>query len=141
MEVGNCLVWLMPMRRPKPFRPRNDAHDRKVLFARRLRRRATPAELHLWEALKDCQTGYHFVFQAPLCGYIVDFYCRARKLVIEVDGGYHDVWSQKKADERRESHLIQKAGVRILRFTNGQVLSARSVIMAQLARELGYPKC
>jgi leucyl-tRNA synthetase len=126
------------MRRPKPFRPRNDAHDRKVLFARRLRRNATEAELHLWEALKDCQLGYHFAFQFPLCGYIVDFYCRARSLAIEVDGGYHDSAEQRKADAKREDNITRmRQDVRFLRFSNGQVLSARSWVVQQIRKELG----
>lgn len=137
---GRAIMRVMPMRRPKPFKPAFTRHDRKVIMARRLRARATLAELALWDALKDCQTGYHFAFQVPLAGYIVDFYCRARHLAVEVDGGYHLTPAQAKADALREEHITRfDSRVRFLRFTNAQVLTALPVVLAALRRELGYP--
>lgn len=130
----------MPMVRPKPFRVKSTAHDRKVLFARRNRAHATTAELTLWSALKNNAQGYHFVFQFPIAGYIVDFYCRARHLAIEVDGGYHLNVAQARADERREDHITTFDGrVRFLRFTNIQVQQSLPTVLAAIRRELGYP--
>jgi very-short-patch-repair endonuclease len=58
--------------------------------ARRLRRQATNAELKLWNRLRARSIdGCKFVRQEPIGPYTVDFVCRERKLVIEVDGGQH----------------------------------------------------
>lgn len=131
----------MPLIRPKPFRLRNDAHDRKVLMARRKRLEATPAELALWTALKDNQLGLHFAFQFPLAGYILDFYCHARHLAIEVDGPYHFTPQQLKLDGQREANVVRfRPAVRFLRFTNDQVLTTLPAVLTTIHRELGYPR-
>jgi 5-methyltetrahydrofolate--homocysteine methyltransferase len=53
--------------------------------------------------------------------YILDFYCHAKKLAIELDGGYHDDPKQKEEDEFRTSEL-NRVGVRVLRFRNEDVI-------------------
>ena len=58
--------------------------------ARRLRRNMTPAEQKLWGALRNRQLdGLKFRPQHPMGAFILDFWCPARKLVVEVDGGVH----------------------------------------------------
>jgi leucyl-tRNA synthetase len=54
--------------------------------------------------------------QHPLAPYVVDFYCVARKLVIEVDGGYHRTSEQRARDEHRDAELVRLYGVRVLRI-------------------------
>ena len=66
--------------------------------ARRLRREATPAEQTLWGLLRGRQCdGYRFLRQRPLGQYVVDFYCPALHLAVEVDGGVHEreeIWQE-----------------------------------------------
>jgi very-short-patch-repair endonuclease len=59
-------------------------------FSRKLRNNSTLEEILLWKQLRaGHMKGYTFNRQKPLNNYIVDFYCKPLKLVIEVDGGYH----------------------------------------------------
>lgn len=70
--------------------------------ARVLRNSMTPAEILLWSGLKAKQfCGLQFYRQRPLGNYIVDFYCPAKKLVIEVDGGHHCYDDKQVANDKK----------------------------------------
>jgi very-short-patch-repair endonuclease len=87
-------------------------------FALENRHQPTEAEAILWDALKEKQLGGHkFRRQHPMGMYIIDFYCHAKKLAIELDGGYHNDPKQKAADEYRTSEL-NRLGIREIRFKN-----------------------
>jgi very-short-patch-repair endonuclease len=59
--------------------------------AKRLRANTTPHERTLWRALKELPVnGTHFRRQAPIGPYLVDFFCPAKHLIIELDGGHHN---------------------------------------------------
>lgn len=89
--------------------------------ARKLRNNATLAEVVLWDkVLKRKQLmGYQFLRQRPIKNYIVDFFCKELKLIIEVDGEIHRF--QKKKDNEREEDL-KDSGYNIIRFKNREVL-------------------
>ena len=92
-------------------------------FARKNREKATEAEALLWEALK--RTGsvpYKFRRQHPIGKYILDFYCHAQRLSIELDGDYHLSPEQQLYDEQRTADLNQ-LGIQEIRFTNQEVLN------------------
>jgi very-short-patch-repair endonuclease len=100
---------------------------------RRLRRHSTDAETTLWLALRDRRLdGFKFVRQEAIGSYVVDFVCREKKLVIEVDGGQH---ADNPKDRTRDATLTAQ-GYQVLRFWNSEVLSNRegvlSVILAKL---------
>jgi very-short-patch-repair endonuclease len=58
--------------------------------AKKLCAQKTPAEIVLWEALKDKQlSGFRFRKQHPIDEYILDFYCPSARLAVELDGEYH----------------------------------------------------
>ena len=87
--------------------------------ARVLRKAMTDAELKLWRMIRKKQmNGLQFYRQKPLGTYIADFYCPARKIVIEVDGGQHYEEKKIKKDEERSKYLQEKLGLKVLRFTN-----------------------
>lgn len=65
--------------------------------------------------------GIKFRRQHIIDSYIVDFVCLSKKLVIEVDGKYHDKTEQKELDEQRR-HRLRELGFTIIRFTNEQVM-------------------
>jgi len=71
--------------------------------------------------------GYKFDFQKIIDGdsyyYIVDFYLPKYKLVIEVDGEYHDTPEQKQKDITREKHLVSLGYTKIIRFKNKDVFN------------------
>src|SRR5271166_5306249 len=66
----------------------------QLSFAKRLRREMTPPERILWKALRrNAVDGFHFRRQQVIEGSVVDFYCDAARLAIELDGSVHeDQW-------------------------------------------------
>ena len=54
--------------------------------------------------------------QHVLAPYIVDLFVPTYRLVIEIDGGYHDTLEQRAADAHREAELVRLHGVRVLRI-------------------------
>ncbi len=89
-------------------------------FARALRNSPTFAERRLWQSLRKRQlAGLKFTRQFPIGRYVVDFCCRERCLVIEVDGGQHD--SRRQYDRERDEHLAA-AGYHVIRLWNNEVL-------------------
>ena len=88
--------------------------------ARRLRTNATDAERRLWSALRGRQLGGHkFRRQVPLGGFIVDFVCLERRLIVEVDGGHH---SEQNEDANRADWL-RSQNFRLVRFSDREVLT------------------
>jgi very-short-patch-repair endonuclease len=57
--------------------------------------------------------------------YGADFYCPAVRLVLEIDGGIHDVAEQRERDRWRDIALSER-GLWVLRFRNAFVLRATS---------------
>lgn len=90
--------------------------------ARKLRENQTEAEEFLWLALRENQLdGLKFRRQHPLSIYIADFYCHKLKLIIEIDGGYHQTKEQMILDAERTT-AIEFQGLKVIRFTNDEVL-------------------
>lgn len=85
-------------------------------FARAMRREPTASERALWEALRASQLGVGFRRQALVAGCIVDFLAPSRRLVVEVDGGYHRSPAQRRADARRDRRLARE-GYRVVRVS------------------------
>jgi methylmalonyl-CoA mutase len=83
------------------------------------RQNPTEAENLLWQLLRNSQTGYKIRRQHAIDGYIADFVCLSKGLVIEVDGRYHDF--TKEQDEIRTS-ILNDEGFEVIRFTNEEVL-------------------
>ena len=84
--------------------------------ARRLRRTLTPPEARLWRCLKgDKLGGLGFRKQHPIGPFILDFYCAAAKLAVEVDGAIHGTEAQIFHDRRRTAWLGGK-GLRVIRI-------------------------
>ena len=106
----------------------------KTTRARVLRANATSAEEKLWGELRNRRLmGLKFVRQAPIGPYFVDFLCRERKIVVEVDGGTHGSEAEVVADMGRDAEL-RRLGFRIVRVQNGDVYDdIDSVIGAVLA--------
>ena len=87
--------------------------------AKRLRREMTPAEKILWKQLKANRLdGLHFRRQQIVHGFFADFYCHQHEVIVEVDGGIHDL--QQEYDADREEYLFS-LGLRIIRFTNDEI--------------------
>jgi very-short-patch-repair endonuclease len=102
---------------------------KSIRIARRLRGNQTDAETVLWNRLRNRQVdGHKFVRQQPVLGYICDFVCREKLLVIEVDGGQH---SESTEDVIRDRRLSDE-GYRVLRFWNNDVLGNIEGVLSQI---------
>jgi very-short-patch-repair endonuclease len=102
----------------------------KLQRARELRRSMTPAEKQLWAALRRNQLDrLHFRRQQIIDGFIVDFYCHAAHLVVEVDGPVHD--RQRPYDAERDRVLAAR-GLRILRIKNEEVLENMDQVLHKI---------
>ena len=104
--------------------------------AKRLRANTTPHERILWRALKEIpQEGTHFRRQAPIGPYVVDFFCPARRLIVELDGGHHNNDEQAQRDRERQAWL-EKEGYRVLRFWNSEISSNLNAVLERVYLEL-----
>ncbi|HNR76720.1 MAG TPA: endonuclease domain-containing protein [Parvularculaceae bacterium] len=103
--------------------------------AQRLRREATPAERKLWARFKAKKlNGLAFRRQHPIGPYIVDFYCAALKLAIEIDGDSHGSEEALRRDEKRSAFIASK-GVRIIRFWNSDIHERLDGALADILEE------
>ena len=104
-------------------------------LARQLRRDSTDAERGLWRLLRQRPAGAKFRRQHPLGAYILDFYCVEKKLAIEADGSQHFTPEGLAADEARTNHFAE-IGIRILHFTNREILMESEGVLASIEQEL-----
>ena len=111
--------------------------DRSDASAKRMRREPTYAEKRLWKALR--QTDLHFRRQAPFGPYIVDFVCHQHRLIVELDGGIHNLPEVAARDANREVWLTGR-GYRVMRFLNNQAPDeVLSMIFARLSADTPTP--
>ena len=109
----------------------------KTARARRLRHDSTDAERKLWYCLRARSIdGAKFVRQEPIGPYVVDFVCRARRLVIEVDGGQHATDTRDAA----RSQWLAARGYRVLRFWNNEVLRNLDGVLEVIAAAVSGEK-
>ncbi|WP_055045329.1 endonuclease domain-containing protein [Devosia sp. A16] len=102
--------------------------------AKDLRRVMTQPERTLWALLRRNQLGWHFRRQHPVGPYVLDFYCAAVKLAVEVDGPVH----QEQADrDQRRTVWLEKEGIRLLRFSTAEIDARPAAVMAAIARASG----
>jgi very-short-patch-repair endonuclease len=104
-------------------------------YAKEKRREMTIAEKILWEELRNKQTGYKFRKQHPIGDYIADFICIEKKLVVEVDGGYHNIIEQQQDDMVRTID-IEKMGYSVILFTNEEVEFDLQNVLIKIKQEL-----
>jgi very-short-patch-repair endonuclease len=108
-------------------------NEKTIRIARRLRIHQTDAETVLWNRIRNRQVdGHKFVRQQPISGYICDFVCREKLLIIEVDGGQH---SESATDAVRDRRLTELAYT-VLRFWNNDVLGNIEGILTSIQAEL-----
>jgi very-short-patch-repair endonuclease len=104
------------------------------LSARAMRLSPTLTERILWEYLKGSRLGVAFRRQVPVALYIADFCAPSKKLVVEVDGGYHK--GRVKADARRDRRLA-RLGYRVVRIPDEMVLHHLEKAVARIRQALG----
>jgi leucyl-tRNA synthetase len=105
-------------------------------FSKENRQTSTEAEAILWERIRDGKLGHKFRRQHAIGQFIADFVCLEKKLIIEVDGGIHA--EQKEYDETR-SAMLAKAGYRLIRFTNDEVITKTDWVCDEIKIALTSP--
>lgn len=86
-----------------------------------MRGNQTMGESALWQNLRGKQLGVKFRRQHAIGDYIADFVCLTSKLIIEVDGEYHNTPQQQLLDKQRTDFFL-RMGYKELRFTNDEIL-------------------
>jgi very-short-patch-repair endonuclease len=116
------------------------SHSDALLQAARVgRAEQTDAERLLWARLRNRRLeNAKFRRQHPLGRYILDFYCHAARLVVEVDGSHHSGRDQAEYDKERTAWL-QGEGLKVIRFTNREVLSEIEGVLQRIRAELPSP--
>ncbi len=109
-------------------------------FAKQNRHEPTETEAIMWQALRNRHVaGCKFRRQHPIAGYIPDFVCLEKKLIVEIDGGYHNEQDQKQFDEARENWLKEN-GFGMMRFKNEEVNTSLKTVLDKIEVKLSSIK-
>ncbi len=109
----------------------------RTTFARSLRRQPTPAEKLLWDRLRGSRLNCaKFRRQVPFDRYVLDFYCHAAKLAVELDGKQHEWFSDYDA---ARTEVLERLGVRVVRFTNEEIRDDLDGVLARIREEWRLP--
>ena len=112
------------------------AYNKKYLkdSRRALRNNGTSAEAFLWCFLKEKNLGgRRFRRQFSINDYIVDFYCPAERLVVELDGAHHFTLAGSLNDYERDENL-KAQGITVLRFENKVVFENMEGVLEEIGR-------
>jgi len=102
-----------------------------------MRNEMTAAEKKLWyEYLR--QTEYRWLRQKPIGNFIVDFYCSALKLVIEVDGATH-LENHDINYNRKRTGELEKLGLKVLRFYNDDIFNGLNEVINIIEGKIPQP--
>lgn len=109
-------------------------------FAKQNRKNATEAEDKLWQEVRNRKIdGFKFRRQHPIAGFIPDFVCLEKKLVVEIDGGYHSSDEQTKYDKARTEWLREHT-YSLIRVTNDEVLQQMPSVLKKISKALAAIK-
>jgi very-short-patch-repair endonuclease len=109
------------------------------LQARDMRRNPTPAQQALWERLKDKQCGFTFNREVVMGSAIVDFACKTRWLVVETGGTSADGGEAGATLAALSDRKLTDVGVRVLRFSDDEVLADTERVVKAIKDELQQP--
>jgi very-short-patch-repair endonuclease len=126
---------------PMPYkRRRKDIHNlpERAQFRRERRRDLTSAEATLWALLKNSALdGRKFRRQHSVGRYILDFYCPAEKLAVELDGEDHFMpWGITYDNERKR--YLNRVGINVRRFENRDVFQCEEWVLNEIRKEFGW---
>ncbi len=106
---------------------------RLIQFARQMRHEPTDAERRIWWYLRNQKLeGMHFRRQHTVGSYIVDFYCPAAHLAVELDGGQH---SQAAAYDEQRTRAMAAQGIEVIRFSDYDALANSEAVALTILRE------
>ena len=92
----------------------------------------TKAEAPFWEQVRaDRLNGFKFKRQVPIGPYIADFICTSARLIVELDGPWHDGERSDARDAVRDAFLLGQ-GYAVLRFSNDLVIGGLALVMREV---------
>ena len=104
--------------------------------AREMRHTPTPAEDRLWQAIRNRRLlDAKFRRQHAVEGFIADFVCIERWLIVELDGSVHESVDQQQYDAERQA-ILEARGFRVLRLTNEQVACCLPAVLEAIGAAL-----
>lgn len=107
-----------------------------IELARQNRQASTKAESFLWQILRGRKLhNRKFRRQHPFGRFIADFYCDDARLLVELDGSYHNEEAQMDRDQERDA-ISRQLGLTVLRFTNEEVLTQTDSVIEALSNHL-----
>ncbi|QEC62780.1 methylmalonyl-CoA mutase family protein [Mucilaginibacter ginsenosidivorans] len=141
-ERGEGLSFGENLNEAKEGRPRSFGYQTantkiwETLKANSKSNRQNPTETEniLWQLLRNNQTGFKIRRQHAIDGYIADFVCVPKGLVIEIDGGYHNLTSE---EDKVRTEVLNGEGFDVIRFTNEEVLSNSQKVVRDIKETLG----
>ncbi len=98
-----------------------------------LRINETPQEKVLWNKLRRKNFNYKFKRQQSIGNFIADFYCSAKKLIVEIDGGQH--LDNAEYDKERTEYF-EDLGIRVIRFWNNDISNNINGVLIKIQEEL-----
>jgi very-short-patch-repair endonuclease len=109
-------------------------------FRKDLRNNLTPAEAVLWTYLQKKQLdGKKFRRQHSIGNYIVDFYCPAEKLAVELDGAGHFTPEEEEHDLDRDKYLMA-LGIKVLRYENRDIWNNIEAVLDDIKKNFKPPR-
>ena len=108
-----------------------------IIFVRAkyLKQDMAHAESIVWERVSKKQLGVKFRRQHPIANYIADFYCHSAKLVVEIDGGVHQLPENVQYDIARQED-IEFCNIKVIRFSNYQVFKDIEHVITEIKKHL-----
>ena len=149
-EVVDCLVGIdIPLNAPKysltigngGYRKMADPTNYALLEekAKEMRKNPTEAESAFWHLVSGKAIDAKFRRQHVIDNYIVDFVCLEGKLIVEIDGKYHNC-EEQKIDDSQRTEILKNYGFTILRLTNEEVLADIEQVKLKLQLALWLSK-
>jgi very-short-patch-repair endonuclease len=105
---------------------------RSVKLARKLRSEMSLPEVLLWRELRKRPGGFKFRWQRPAGEYVLDFYCAAVRLAIEVDGAGHD-GAEAEARHKARSNFLRSQHVATMRVPAEAVLKDVAAVVVRIS--------
>ena len=109
---------------------------KRLEVRRTLRKNQTSQELILWNEIRNNKLGCKFRRQVSIGPYIADFYCKEKKLVIEIDGLQH--LESKEYDNERDLYM-KTIGLNVLRFWNSEIEKDLTAVINKIKHAVAKP--
>jgi very-short-patch-repair endonuclease len=121
----------------KKIKKAGDPTQKKRIYANELRRNLTLPEGMLWKRLKPGFAGVEWHSQSIILGFIADFFCAQKRIVIEIDSSYHN---GREAYDKKRDQIMKDAGITVLRVQAKEVMVNVFAVLAKIQNVVNMTK-